>query len=258
MKAINVRRTHITLHPDRKRVLARPFYPTNDQRAIRICTQVMALPESEVQTLLKQVHADFGERHLKIREFLRRRFDQVRSWLHLNQKLSEEREMLIGAYFTHEYSFEAAALFNPSVVPHPDQSHLPSGSLRFILSLRATGEGHISSITFRTGFLDTNNNITINEPTRYNLEPAQAPNAFYERGLFERKLKELGQVGDFSRKVLQGLRPSFTLEELRTSVTCAVKQSQARDQETEAAARKILTLAQSNYEVQFPPDSRLS
>jgi len=258
MKDINVRRTHLILHPDRKRVLARPFYPTTDERAIRIYAQVMALPESEVHTLLKEVQAEFGDRHLKIREFFRRRFDQVRLWLHIDQTLSEEQQLLIGAHFTQEYSFEAAALFNPSVVPHPDQSDLPPDSLRFILSLRATGEGHISSITFRTGFLDADNKITINDPTRYNLEPAQAPNASYEKGLFDRKLKELGLVGDFSRQVLHGLGESFTLDELCTSVRLAVKQGQARDQETEAAARTILTLAQSNYEVQFPPDSRLS
>src|SRR5207253_11160300 len=148
--------------------------------------------------LLKQVQSEFGERHLKIREFLRRRFEQVKQFLRGGQKLSEERQLLIGAYFTHEYSFEAAALFNPSVVPHPDQSDLPAGSLRFILSLRATGEGHISSITFRTGVIDREGNITINEPSRYCLEPAQVPNLSYDKSLFGRKLQELGLVGEFS------------------------------------------------------------
>lgn len=258
MKDINVKRTNVTLHPDRTRVLIRPFHLTSQQRAIKICAQVMALPEGEVHTLLEQVQAEFGERHLKIRQFLRRRFEQVRPCLRTDQKLSEERELLIGAYFTHEYSLEAAALFNPSIVPHSDQSDLPPGSLRFILSLRATGEGHISSITFRTGFLDAHGNITINAPTRYSLEPAQVPNASYEKSLFERKLQELGLVGDFSRQFLEGLGDSFTLEELRASVNLAVKQLRARDQETGAAARKTLMLAQSNYEVQFAPDSRLS
>jgi predicted GH43/DUF377 family glycosyl hydrolase len=258
MKEINVRRTRITLHPDRKRVLARPFYPATDERAIRICAQVMALPESEVLTLLKEVQADFGERHLKIQEFLRKRCAQAQIWMRTNQKLSEARELLLGAYFTHEYSFEAAALFNPSIVPHPDQSDLAPGSLRFVLSLRATGEGHISSVTFRTGFLDAKNNITISEPTRYNLEPEQAPNLAYEKGLFDRKLTELGLTGDFSRQVLQNLGDVFTLDELRASIILAVKQNETRGQETEGAARKILALAQSNYEVQFPPDSRLS
>jgi predicted GH43/DUF377 family glycosyl hydrolase len=258
MKDLHVRRTHITLHPDRKRVLARPFYPATDERARRICAQVMALPESEVHTVLAQVHVDFGERHLKIQEFLKRRYRQVRQWLPADQKLSEERELLLGAYFTHEYSFEAAALFNPSIVPHPDQSDLPAGSLRFVLSLRATGEGHISSITFRTGFLDAKSNITVNEPTRYNLEPAQAPNLAYAKELFDRKLNELGMTGDFSRQVLQDLAPTFSLDELRASIGRAVRQNEARGQETEGAARKILALAQSNYEVHFPPDSRLS
>ena len=258
MKDINVRRTHITLRPDRRRVLARPFYPATDERAMRICAQVMALPESEVLTLLKDVQADFGERHLKIQEFLRRRCNQARRWLRTDRKLSEERELLLGAYFTHEYSFEAAALFNPSIVPHPDQSDLPPGSLRFVLSLRATGEGHISSVTFRTGFLDAKNNITINEPTRYNLEPEQAPSLAYEKDLFGRKLMELGLTGDFTREVLQNLGAVFSLEELRAGTSHAVKQNEARGQETDGVARKILALAQSNYEVQFLPESRLS
>ena len=167
MKPITVKRSDVTLHPDRTRVLARPFNLTSTQRVTKICAQVIALPENEVETLLEQVEAEFGERHVKIREFLRRRFYQVRPLLRTTQKFSEERELLLGAYFTHEYSLEAAALFNPSIVPHPDQSDLPPGALRFILSLRATGEVHISSITFRTGVVEAHNNISINEPTRH-------------------------------------------------------------------------------------------
>jgi predicted GH43/DUF377 family glycosyl hydrolase len=218
----------------------------------------MALAESEVRALLSQVEAEFGDRHLETLSFLERRYAAVRHCVAPGKDLSRERQLLLGAYFTHEYSLEAAALFNPSIVPHPDQSDLPPGSLRFILSLRATGEGHISSITFRTGFLDADDNITINEPTRYSLEPNQVPSASYEKALYERKLQELGLTGDFSRRVLQHLPEAFTLEELRISVCQAVKLDQARDQETEAAARKTLLLAQSNYEVQFSPDSRLS
>jgi predicted GH43/DUF377 family glycosyl hydrolase len=175
-----------------------------------------------------------------------------------NRELSEDRQWLLGAYFSHEYSLEAAALFNPSIVPHPDQTELPAGSLRFILSLRATGEGHISSITFRTGFLDAGANLTINAPTRYCLEPAQVPNASYEKGLFERKLRELGLAGDFTRQTLQSLGDAFTLGELRAAISCAAEHFDARDQQTKAVARKTLVLAQSNYEVQFAADSRLS
>jgi len=258
MTDIHVQRTDVTLHPDRTRVLIRPFNLASGERVGKMCAQVMALPESQVRALLKEVQAEFGERHLKIREFLKRRFEQVRHCLRNHRKLSEERTLLLGAYFTHEYSLEAAALFNPSIVPHPDQSELAPGALRFILSLRATGEGHISSITFRTGFLSPNGHIAINTPTRYCLEPSQAPNASYEKRLFERKLQELGLIGDLSRQALSGLADSFTLEELRASVSLALKQLRARNQESGAAARKILMLAQSNYEVQFAPDSRLS
>jgi predicted GH43/DUF377 family glycosyl hydrolase len=204
------------------------------------------------------VNQEFGGRHAKTREFLKARFELVRPCLPTREKLSQERQLLLGAYFTHEYSLEAAALFNPSIVPHPDQSDLPAGGLRFILSLRATGEGHISSITFRTGLLGARGHISINAPTRYCLEPEQVPNAAYENGLFERKLQELGLVGDFSRQVLQELGSSFTLDDLRASLTRTAQQFRARDQQTGAVSRKILMLAQSNYEVQFSPDSRLS
>ncbi len=258
MWAPNIQRTNVILHPDRTRVLLRPFLMTSDRRAINLCAQVMALPEDEVHTLLQQVQAEFGDRHVKIDEFLRRRFDRVRPNLPTREEPSEERKLLLGAYFSHEYSLEAAALFNPSIVPHPDQSDLPPGSLRFILSLRATGEGHISSITFRTGYLDADGNITVNAPTRYCLEPAQVPNASYNKGLFDRKLHELGLAGDFSREVLQSLGDLFTLPELRRNVLATVKHLRARDEERQAAARKILMLAQSNYEVQFAPDTRLS
>jgi len=258
LKIATVQRTQVLLHPDRTRVLLRPFLLARDGRALRICAHINALSEPEVRALWKQVQTEFGERHAKVQEFLRRRFEQVRAFLPAEQTFSEERALLIGAYFSNEYALESAALFNPSIVPHPDQSDLPPGSLRFVLSLRATGEGHISSITFRTGFVDAESQVTINAPTRYCLEPEQVPSASYEKRLFERKLQELGLPGDFSSEVLRGLGDSFTLEELRMSVTRAAHQFHARNQAPGAVARKILMLAQSNYEVQFAEDSRLS
>jgi predicted GH43/DUF377 family glycosyl hydrolase len=268
MKSAKLSRTEVVLHPDRKRVLLRPFLLANEppgaapggavERALRICANVTDLPEIEVRALWKQVKAEFGERHTKTQRFLLSRFEQVRPLWKAAQGFSEERALLLGAYFSHEYSLEAAALFNPSIVPHPDQADLAPGSLRFVLSLRATGEGHISSITFRTGTLDVEGNIAINAPTRYSLEPEQIPSAAYEKALFERKLRELGLVGDFTREVLQQLGPSFTLDELRTAITQAKERLGARDEQTEAVARKTLMLAQSNYEVEFAADSRLS
>jgi predicted GH43/DUF377 family glycosyl hydrolase len=258
MSTVAVRRSDLVLHPDRRRVLARPFRIGSRQRVAKICAQVMALPESEVRALLGQVEAEFGNRHVAIREFMVQRFEELRPRLRDAENLSAERQLLLGAYFVHEYSIEAAALFNPSIVPHPDQSDLPPGSLRFILSLRATGEGHISSITFRTGYLDGQGGITVKPPARYSLEPVQVPNASYDKAVFTRKLEELGLVGDFTRQVLGGLADGFTLEALQAAMRLAAERLDARDQESAAVARKTLTLARSNYEVQFAPDTRLS
>ena len=136
--------------------------------------------------------------------------------------------------------------------------NLAPGSLRFVLSLRATGEGHISSITFRTGYLDEEGGIIIQSPTRYCLEPAQVPSASFDRGLFARKLQELGLVGEFTRQVLDRLGDAFTLEQLRAGILFSGEGHDARNQEHTGVARKILALAESNYEVQFDPDTRLS
>ncbi|MFZ0827164.1 MAG: glycoside hydrolase family 130 protein [Verrucomicrobiia bacterium] len=258
MKAFAIQRTNVLLRPDPARVLLRPFNPTTEQRFIKICARVLALAEGEVHDLLREVMADFGERHIEITRMLKRRFQQVRPYLLTDQSLSEQRELLIAAYFTHEYSLEAAALFNPSMVPHPDQSDLPPGSLRFVLSLRATGEGHISSVTFRTGTIDADGTIVINTPTRYCVEAEQVPNASFEKKLFERKMQELGLAGSFSRELLLSLGDTFTLNELRTSVGHIEEKLRPHGHDTEAAARKTLVFAQSNYEVQFAPSTRLS
>ena len=118
---ITVHRTDLILKPDQARVLVRPFFPTTDQRAVKIIARVLALSEADVEVQLEQVLADFSGRHEKIRDFFRERFNFVQPYMLTDQKLSESRELLIGAYFTHEYSLESAALFNPSIIPHPDQ-----------------------------------------------------------------------------------------------------------------------------------------
>ena len=142
MKAI---RTKIVIKPDYKRVLYRPFTIVSEERIIKIIARILTLSEREVKKELMQVMREFEERHQRLRDFYIKRFEQVKKYLLTDQLLSDERKLLIGAYFTQEYSLESAALFNPSMVWHPDQSGLPEGSRRFILSLRATGEGHISS-----------------------------------------------------------------------------------------------------------------
>ena len=174
---VHAKRIGPTLTPDRSRVLLRPFYPTSEEIARRIVGRVLALPDGEIAHLLDRVLGEFGDRHEHVEQLLRDRFYVVRRHLDGAPEPSPQRQALIGAYFTHEYSPESAALFNPSIVLHPDQGGLPAGALRFILSLRATGEGHISSITFRVGTVNAHNRITLAPPVPHLTEPERVPNA---------------------------------------------------------------------------------
>jgi predicted GH43/DUF377 family glycosyl hydrolase len=246
-----------TLVADPSRVLIRPFRPSTDDIARRIVGRVMALPEDEVARVLGRVFSEFANRHERLDAFFRKRFEQVKIYLEPGAQLSDERQMLIGAYFTHEYSLEAAALFNPSIVPHPDQSGLPPGALRFILSLRATGEGHISSITFRTGTVSAQGSITLTAPVPYVMEPERVPDVAYVKGLFANKLERAGVQNDFCRRVLDKLHEGFTLKELR-AVLHASGLADISDAKASRAARGILLLAESDYEVNFAPDSQVS
>src|SRR6059058_366035 len=211
---MDVKRTGIVLKPTNSRVVIRPFEVANESRVEKILARVSSLPEAEVERLLDGVMREFRERHQPTREFFLHRFEQVRKYLLTDQPVSESRQLLIGAYFTQEYALESAALFNPSMVWHPEQRGVPSGSRRFILSLRATGEGHISSITFRSGVVDAANRIRMDEPTRFVAAPELVPNALYEKALFARKLTELGIDGPLTDQVMAELGDQFTLDDL--------------------------------------------
>src|SRR3954452_13398900 len=193
--SINLKRTATIVAPDQSHVLLRPFSPGGPERTAGIISRVMALPDDRVNRLLCDVYAEFAQRHQKIRTRFLERFEQVCESIGADAELSEERKLLIGSYFLAEYSLESAALFNPSIVPHPDQTGLPAGALRFVLSLRATGEGHISSITFRSGIVHADQRIETLPSKGFLTEPHQIPNPRYEKALFERKLAELGLAG---------------------------------------------------------------
>jgi predicted GH43/DUF377 family glycosyl hydrolase len=259
--SIHLNRTATILKPDQSRVLLRPFSPGDSQRVAGIIARIMSLPEDQVGFLLDEVSAEFSQRHQHIHKLFLERFEQVHQMLATDGELSEQRRLLIGSYFLAEYSLESAALFNPSIVPHPDQTDVAPGALRFILSLRATGEGHISSITFRTGIIHADHRIEVAVPSGFLTEPRQVPNPLYDKALFARKLFELGLTSEFTRRVMSKLGESFALEELRGSLEDEVKQSRLADgtgQEDQNAAQGIWMLARSNYEVQFQPEQRLS
>ncbi|MDH3253173.1 MAG: glycoside hydrolase family 130 protein, partial [Ignavibacteria bacterium] len=155
---------------------------------------------------------------------------------------------------------EAAALFNPSIVPHPDQTNLTPGSIRFILSLRATGEGHISSITFRVGTIDRSNHIEIEQPARYVSEPARISTSVYDKEMFERQLIELGSSPTEVRQVMKELSDRFTLAELRSVLDHILTRDPAtgKDPDRGKSVSTMWRLAISNYEVLFRPDLGIS
>jgi len=256
--SMHLKRTATILNPDQSRVLLRPFSPVGPERVARIVERIMALPEARVGALLDQVCAEFCRRHQEIHKVFMERFEQVRESLAADQELSEKRRLLIGSYFLAEYSLESAALFNPSIVPHPDQTDLPAGAIRFILSLRATGEGHISSITFRTGIVHPDLRIEVMPTAGFLTEPRQIPNPIYEKALFGRKLSELGLAGEFTRRVMHKLGERFALDELRAGLQSEqFLLPDGMTQEDQDASQGIWMLARSNYEVQFRPEQQI-
>ena len=178
--------THLkpTLTPDPKRTVIRPFLPEDPAafkvdgapRGGRVVQRIMDLSDAAVDAMMAQVVEGLGRRHREIPALLQRRFVEVSETLKLDPDTPEPRRLLIGAYFSAEYSFEAAALFNPSIVPHPDQGECADGAIRFVLSLRGIGEGHLSSVTFRTGIWGPDDeDLTIDRPSQHGVPPIVEP-----------------------------------------------------------------------------------
>ncbi len=255
---INMTRTSLVIRPDCARVFFRPFDSMGRERIIRILARILSIPEADAERESRQLHSDFVGRHQNLRESLLKRYEQVRGELPTDAPLSECRKLLIGAYLTQEYSLEAAALFNPSIVPHPDQSGLPEGSLRFVMSLRATGEGHVSSIVFRTGEVDREGGISIKTPTRLVGGADLHPNPSYEKKLFEQKLAELGLMGGLAGTILARLEEVFTWEQLQRTVGRTLQRDRLSRGDEQGIARGMLALARANYEVSFEGTARFS
>lgn len=255
---VEVKRIGPTLYPDSTRVLMRPFFPVKKEIARRLFISVLSLSNKRVEQLYEQVFGEFADRHEQVERFWIRRFLQVQTLLDESANISKKRQAVIGAYFSHEYSPESAALFNPSIVRHPDQTGLPANSLRFILSLRATGEGHISSITFRTGIVNSLHRVLMNPPVQFVAEPEPVANAPYQKALFSRKLQEAGLNDSFCQHVTDQLNDSFILKDLHQIIKAETNRAGADLNHVEHAARGIMLLAESNHEVRFDPHSNIS
>lgn len=246
------------LLPDSARVIIRPFIPNDPQRLATIIGRALALSEDEVEQEMKAVHAEFDSRHYDIEVPLLAHFAKVRPHIFTQRPLTRTRELLIGALFSGEYALEAAALFNPSIVPHPDQSGVPEGGLRFIMSLRATGEGHISSIEFRTGIISPGGDISLEPVSRFVTVPQVLPNPTYRKRRFLVKLHEMGFDNDSAASVLSSLAEEFTLSDLTASVARVRSETLPVSHDFQRTLECIQWLADSNYELLFPSKLAIS
>jgi predicted GH43/DUF377 family glycosyl hydrolase len=262
VNAIPVTRTDVRFLPDSGRVITKLFvpgdqvFPDGRSRIELIVDRILAMPDDELESTLAAAYQSFIDRHVDLRGTFEGNFGAAARRIRISAEIGPERRQLIGAYFTHEYSIESAALGNPSLVPAPDQSGLDPGEQRFIMSLRAIGEGHISSIEFRSGVIDANLNVTIDEPSRYTT-PGNRRAPVYDKHVFTAKLAELGATNEISEAILDPLPAHFTCEQLDAAVLELDRQGVDRSLACQSV-KTIRGLAASNYELAFAEESELA
>lgn len=252
-----VRRRQTLLNAESSRVIIRPYGAGDGARVKGLIERVAKLSDVDVKYLLETIFRDFSERHRYLREALEKNFEHVVAHSPKSASLSPERRLLLGAYFSAEYSVEAAALFNPSIVPHPDQKGLGKGSRRFIMSFRATGEGHISSIEFRSGIIDEDHDLYIDPVSQYVETPEIRMDPIHDLLHFQLKLEEIGAHSRIMERLLEGLGEKFTFDDLQKQIR-NLKSTKFRVKDKLEAIETALWLARSNYEVVFRPGHRIS
>lgn len=251
-----VKRKKLKITGDNSRVIMRPHVPSKMQRIDHMINRVLNLSKDEAERLLDETLFLFAHRHKDIELLLLRHFESISEQIQKGTTISKTQKLLIGAYFSMEYSIESAALFNPSIVPHPDQSLLPKGSMRFIMSLRATGEGHISSIVFRSGVISKNFSINFDSVSEYVETPTMVHDPFYDNSLFQLKLTDIKAWNETSQIILSKLPAFFTHEELKLSIQDTYLNSESEvDSWT---VNSIKWLADSNYKVKFNDETAVS
>jgi len=260
--ALEVIRKDISFKPDPSRVIARFLY-TGDERSLELLKKILDMKEDQVKANLSQVLRGFSKRHRNISKIFENNFnrlDHLLDQLEVDKdSLDINRKVLIGSYFTMEYSIESAAFFNPSMVIHPDQTELGAEELRVIISFRATGEGHISSIVFRTGVLDKNNDLKTEEPGQLLDEAEHIKRHVYDKQAFMNKLDEMQNFNNIvsTALVLEQLGDTFTYGELKRCVDYA-RQKLELNTNKELLLKEIMWLANSHYEIEFSMDTALS
>ncbi len=258
---VPVRRTTIRFFPNPKKVITRFFMPGNSQRAHSLIEKVLDLPNVECNLIFNQVLRRFSNRHRNITRIFERHFNNTRHVFDEFQidpnSLTREQKLIIGGYFTQEYSIESAAFFNPSIMEDPYQGYLQAGEKRVIVSFRATGEGHISSIMFRSGIIDANNDLTFDPPGDFVGVPQIITRHIYTKQTFISKLTEMNIKEDIRDLVMDRLGDNFNYEELDVAIKEIVKKTDlSHDQKR--VVQTIQWLADSHYEVEFSLDTAIS
>jgi predicted GH43/DUF377 family glycosyl hydrolase len=255
--ALHVRRLPVTLASDIRRVITRFFDPGGEPRIRNIIERISTLSGGQVDRLLDEVFVRFQKRHNNIASEFDENYRAAMALIGASDDLSRNRRLLIGSYLTAEYSIESAALFNPSIVPHHNQRNIPAGAVRFIMSLRATGEGHVSSIVFRSGVITADHQVQIDPCARHTQPVRVVPDKQYDKPLFRRKLKDIGVHEGTLDLVLDRLADAFTSAQLEHAVS-EVRESAPDKHVFEQALFDIRWLVESNYQLELPREADAS
>jgi len=261
MQLTVTRRKSIFL-PDPKRVITRFLY-TSDERSINIIRKILAMSDSEISVELNQVLREYSKRHRNISRTFEIHFNKLSGLFDemgiKTNKIGSMRKALIGSCFTKEYSIESAAFFNPSIVEDTYQSKLAPGEKRVILSFRATGEGHISSIVFRSAVIDRNGNMRVESVGSMLAEADRIKRHTYKKKTFIKELKEMYDIENdvTSAFVLDNLDDLFTYDDLKSAVEETRRVHQLSSSK-ELITTQMMWLARSHYEIDFSLDSALS
>jgi predicted GH43/DUF377 family glycosyl hydrolase len=238
-------------------VITRFFGPGGRKRQKRIIQRVLALPDEKSRDILEAVLRDFSDRHQDLENALLRHFKKIEDLIDHTERLTHEQKLLLGAFFSKEYSIESVAFFNPSIVPHPNQENLPDGSLRVIFSFRAVGEGHISSLTFRSGVLDHKKNLMLGPVSPFLETPEVVLNPTYEKDVFLMILRDELECNDIIYEIFDALPDTFQFDELKERIE-EFMAGQTPTSERRETVEMIYWVARSNFVQSFRSQSRLS
>ena len=257
---VTVIRKNIKFVPDCRRVVAR-YFMNGTERTQKMLSHIMILNEKQVTDSLEHTLQEFARRHRNISHTFFKNCEKIKALIEgmkINYDgLSNERKMLIGSYCTMEYAIESAAFFNPSIVEDFDQSNLQNGEKRIIISFRATGEGHISSIVFRRGILDKNNDLHILK-IGSNIDKAGITHKrLFNKERFISKLAEMHTSDKYCAQIMLELPDQFEYSVLKNLINKALNNQTIR-QERRTALEEILWLADSFYDLQFKHDSDIT